>query len=347
MSVLFMQGVSSQRELILAAKSIFATHNPKGDKNHFLVLASHSENRPEILSTADRSFIEPIDVEDKKELIATFIEKHNIKIIHAGSKGKSLIHLVDYYESLGARLICGAGKIDDFVLADDKFLFTQLMQANDLPVVPAKLITDAQQLKMAIELNHFGDNMPLCIKPVKGIYGLGFWRLRNDTPRNTHLINPGINTIHPEAYISGMSEADKFEPQILMPYYNGDETSVDMVVDKGNTIFAIARIKSGKYQKLSLHNKAIDLAVKVAKLVNAHGIINVQTINDPKGEPLLLEANLRPSGGVCFSKHSNINIAEIFMDYFYFGATANEVQEKYIPRFNGVTLKVDSHALYF
>ncbi|SET46861.1 Carbamoylphosphate synthase large subunit [Thorsellia anophelis DSM 18579] len=338
-----MQGVSSQRELILGAKEIafelLSSNSP-------IVIASHSDFRYEILQEADISYIEPKHDQAKINFLMDILSKHDIRVVHAGAVGHGLIHYQADLKSLGVRLIAGACSEQDFEIADNKSAFTNLMCEHQLDVVPAILIENQSRLEEALSsspFSTFGAN--LCIKPVRGIYGLGFWRFKPDAPMNQHILNPNINVINPQAYIQAMKLSNNFKPQLIMPYFKGAETSVDMIVDEGQVIFAIARIKESKYQKISLNCDAIELAKKCAQLLKADGLINIQTINDESGKPWLLEANLRPSGGVCFSKASGINIAKVFFDYFYMGLTKEAILTKYTPLFKEVLIKVDSCAI--
>lgn len=345
MAILYMQGVSSQRELILGAKTALASHSPS---HTIQVMASHSDHRHEILQAADVRYLEPKTGQDKYHFLKALIAKYPLKLIHAGAQGSHLIAYKNEIEALGVRLVAGALTEQDFDTADNKSKFTQLMLNNDLDVVPAVTILDIGTLKAALNSPPFSAlTSGLCIKPVYGIYGLGFWRFKEDAAMNQHILNPALNIINPAAYVQAMAQVDNFKPHLLMPFYNGAETSVDMVVDKGNVIFAIARTKESKYQSISLEGKPIVLAKRCAQLLNADGLINVQTINDAEGNPKLLEANLRPSGGVCFSKACGINIAEVFFDYFYLGLTQEAIKAKYTANFREVFVKVDSHAIAF
>ena len=49
----------------------------------------------------------------------------------------------------------------------------------------------------------------------------------------------------------------------------------------------------------------------VARL-KADGLVNVQTRNDVNGNPVLLETNMRPSGGVGYTLHSGVNLPGLF-----------------------------------
>ncbi|MDT1893169.1 carbamoyl-phosphate synthase large chain, partial [Acinetobacter baumannii] len=110
------------------------------------------------------------------------------------------------------------------------------------------------------------------------------------------LNNPDSRVIQPSQYLAAHARMDGFTPQVLMPYLPGPEYSVDMVVSQGTVLAAIGRRKEGVLQYLENEGEAIELAINCARLMNADGMVNVQTRHNAEGKPLLLEINMRPSG---------------------------------------------------
>ncbi len=73
------------------------------------------------------------------------------------------------------------------------------------------------------------------------------------------------------------------QPMVLMPYLPGPESSVDMLVEKGKVIAAVARRKEGSVQHLHQSGAAFELAKSSAELMQADGLVNVQTRCDHHG----------------------------------------------------------------
>ncbi|MFT2603461.1 ATP-grasp domain-containing protein, partial [Escherichia coli] len=92
-------------------------------------------------------------------------------------------------------------------------------------------------------------------------------------------------------FLAAHARMDCFTPQVLMPYLPGPEYSVDMVVSQGTVLAAIGRRKEGVLQYLENEGEAIELAINCARLMNADGMVNVQTRHNAEGKPLLLEIN--------------------------------------------------------
>lgn len=65
-------------------------------------------------------------------------------------------------------------------------------------------------------------------------------------------------------------------------------------------------------QYLENEGEAIELAIDCARLMNADGMVNVQTRHNAEGKPLLLEINMRPSGGIGYTRHSGVNLPGLY-----------------------------------
>lgn len=305
-TIWFMEGLSSQRDIIQGVK-----HFAKQQSRNISLLASHRHPRNEILSLADGAFYEPKEASLRLAFMADVIKKHHVNVIHTGRNSAWFESHRHEIESLGVKLTTGATELKQLQLADDKVAFAQAMEQCGLPVVPSIYIDSIDELEKHIKNPPF-DAVPLCIKPVKGIYGMGFWRFDSHVSPMALFNHPENRQVHPQQYLDALKAVEHFEPLVLMPYLPGPEYSVDMVVEQGNVIAAVARRKEGAIQHLEISGEAYELGKACASAMKADGIVNVQTRNNHQGQPLLLEINMRPSGGIGYTQHCGINLAGIF-----------------------------------
>ncbi|HBW4149844.1 TPA: carbamoyl-phosphate synthase large chain, partial [Klebsiella pneumoniae] len=189
--------------------------------------------------------------------------------------------------------------------------FSEFMEKNGLPVVPSVRVKNVDELRTLLSHPPFPSDC-LCIKPVTGIYGMGFWRFDDNVSPVAFLNNPDSRVIHPSQFLAAHARMDCFTPQVLMPYLPGPEYSVDMVVSQGTVLAAIGRRKEGVLQYLENEGEAIELAINCARLMNADGMVNVQTRHNAEGKPLLLEINMRPSGGIGYTRYSGVNLPGLY-----------------------------------
>lgn len=300
----FMGGLSSQRDILLAIM--------EAKIEGLTVIASHPQNRPEILSVADYSFVEPGSGE-MLDFMAATISHYGVGLVHVGRKCAWFEMHRQEIEAMGVRLVTGARDVGTFQIADDKVRFAEFMVSSGLPVVPSIKINSAAELRSALSDQPFGD-VQMCIKPVTGIYGQGFWRLDNNASMTKAITDPDSRRMHPQLYLQAIQNTD-FKPQVLMPYLPGPERSIDILIEQGEIIAAIGRKKDGPLQVMEIDGPAYNLALACATKMRADGLVNVQTRNNQYGEPLLLEINLRPSGGIGYSRFSGVSLPVLFAKY--------------------------------
>lgn len=328
-----MESFSSQKDLIQGIKTFANSH-----KKSITVYASHHNDRHEILSFADYSLIEPKDADNRLQFIQNTITQFGINVIHAGRNTLWFEEHRSAIEAFGVTLTTGAAGADWLMLAEDKVAFAQFMQQKGLPVVPSWRVDTLDELQAYMANPPFNDSA-VCVKPVTGIYGMGFWRF-DDTASPMALFNhPESRVVHPQQYLAAVAGAGAFKPLVLMPYLPGPEYSVDILADKGEILAAVGRRKADSVQYLLNNGEAFELACACARAMNADGLVNVQTRNDRNGKPVLLETNMRPSGGIGYTRHSGVNLPGLFAFYKLGMLSGQEVIASAAASFTPTTIK--------
>lgn len=298
----FLEGQSSQRDILIGAREALPAN--------VRVFASHRQDRPEITGQADVSFQEPLDNEERIDwVIATALE-HGIKVILAGRIGSFYEVARDRFEAAGLELVTGGMSMDTFDNVDDKSRFTAEAERAGLACIPAVTVNTAQELAAAYEL--LSAQGEVCIKPVVGIYGQGFWRFKADVEPFRCLENPDAREVDFDTYLSLYKASPERKPMLVMPYLPGSECSVDMVCEAGQPVAFVGRRKQGVHQTFERESAAVELALKAAAHFKCDGLVNVQTRDDHNGVPHLLEINPRYSGGIGYTRATGINLAGIF-----------------------------------
>ncbi|UNK59944.1 ATP-grasp domain-containing protein [Buttiauxella ferragutiae] len=301
-----MEGLSSQRDIIQGMKSFAGKM-----RTDITVYASHRNERNEILSVADFSLAEPKDAEMRLPFILSTVAEWDINAIHTGRNCLWFENHRKEIEESGVSLTTGASGPQWLEMADDKVTFAQVMEENHLPAVPSLRINSIEELQHSLSHSPF-EGQQLCVKPVTGIYGMGFWRF-DDNASSMDVFNyPEKRIVHPGQYIEALAGTPAFTSLVLMPYLPGPEYSVDILADKGEVLAAVARRKEGALQHLENSGEAFELACACARAMKVDGLVNVQTRNNNSGRPVLLETNMRPSGGIGYTQHSGVNLPGLF-----------------------------------
>lgn len=298
----FLEGQSSQRDVIAGAMEAI--------NGRVKVVASHRQVRPEVTAGADVVLSEP---SNDSERVAWSLDKAvqlGVKVMLIGRSGHVFEAHRAEFESAGIDLVTGGSSESTFELVDDKSAFTAASSKAGFAVVPAITVTNADELAAAIEVTKASSHV--CVKPARGIYGMGFWRLEAEADPFRCFANADSHTANEALYLQAYRQSENPRPLLVMPYMPGTECSVDMVVNKGKVVALCGRRKEGIFQTFFQSGAAVDLAIKAAEFFGCDGIVNVQTRDDADGVPHLLEINPRYSGGISYTRNAGINLPGIF-----------------------------------
>ena len=298
----FLEGQSSQRDVIAGARAAL----PGGTQ----IFASHRQHRPEITGLADVAWHEPQDNEARIAWVIEQARAHGIEVVLAGRAGQVYeAHRVQF-EAAGIALVTGALDLDTFERVDDKSAFTRDALAVGLACIPAITVHTQAELESAYaQLSRDGQ---VCVKPTRGIYGQGFWRLADDVDAFRSFANAEAHEVNVALFAQAYGQCVEPKPLLVMPYMPGSECSVDMVCEAGKAVAFVGRRKQGLMQSFERDGAAVELAVSAAEHFKCDGIVNVQTRDDANGQPHLLEINLRYSGGIGYTRETGINLPGIF-----------------------------------
>ena len=298
----FLEGQASQRDILLGAIEALPAS--------VQVLASHRRDRPEITSVAHVSFVEPEDRGERIEWVIRTALEYSVKVVVVGRVGGAYEAHRGDFEAAGLTLVTGGVNARTFELVDDKARFTSEAERVGLPCIPATTVKTADELRAAYDA--FSPSGEVCIKPVVGIYGQGFWRFKTGVDPFRCFANPDARQVDFDTYHRVFGAAPDREPMLVMPYLPGRECSVDMVCEGGKVVAFVGRRKSDVHQSFERFTPATDLAISAAEHFGCDGIVNVQTRDDASGNPHLLEINPRYSGGIGYTRETGINLAGIF-----------------------------------
>ena len=298
----FLEGQASQRDIILGAREALPAR--------IKIFASHRADRPEITRLADHSFVEPLDPDERLLWVIKVARANAVKVVVAGRVGAIYEAQRHEFESAGLTLVTGGSSLRTFELVDNKSLFTAEAERAGLACVPAITVNNADELVSAYQL--LSAQGAVCIKPVVGIYGQGFWRFNEQCDPFRCFANAEAHEVRFSAYLSLYQQAAEQSPMLVMPYMAGSECSVDIVCENGKVIEFVGRRKTGVHQVFERDTPATRLALRAAEHFGCDGIVNVQTRDDAAGQPHLLEINARYSGGIGYTRAAGINLAGIF-----------------------------------
>ena len=290
-------------------KDIIASLKNSNLAAQLYIICSHNLQRPELLDIAD-VFIHQPRIEESAEWLLEQCKLHNVDLLFCGKRAQYIEAYREQFEQHHIQLVTGALSFAELDMMDDKFVFTEKCKALNLPYIAAIKADSIDTLKSAISQvkQQFGE---ICAKPVHGVYGAGFVRLKDDIDYFQHFKAPFLaNT---QQFIEAYAQLEHGIEYLIMPYLNGDECSVDIACDHGKILAQVTRIKYQFHQVCFLDHPCHQICTQLVQHFNCDGLINIQFKQDQQQKWHILEINARPAGGFAYTQHTGVNlVAELF-----------------------------------
>jgi biotin carboxylase len=278
------------------------------------LLASHSDPRAAVLDAADIAFVEPRIDRSTESGLAAYVDycldvcrRHAIDLFVVQRARSAVAARAAEFANAGTRLAV-AGPPETLALLYDKSAFYSAAQAAGIPMPWTATIAGVEGFDAALAALA-ARGLDACIKPPRGVFGAGFWRLDPAEPLFATMMDSERRRIAPSAVRSAIAAAAPVK-LLVMEHLPGTEWSVDVLCRDGRTIVAVARRKLGRVQSIETEGPALDLAARAVALFRLSGLINVQCRAAAGGDRdvRLLEINPRMSGGCLYTRHSGVNL---------------------------------------
>ncbi|MGO7279538.1 ATP-grasp domain-containing protein [Rhizobium leguminosarum] len=261
--------------------------------------------------TADEYFVEPSSSSvpdfDYAEWALNTAAAKRVGGMLAMRNRKKLIAVRDQFSVRGVRLAAGAMDSETIDLCDHKDRFTVAMKAAGIPVAETIAANTLDELRSAIA-DIASTDTEVCVKPAVGVYGRGFWHFVPGLNPFSLFSTIDANEVDPEVYIESYARAENPSTLIVMQYLPGIESSIDCVCDNGRLVAHAVRQKASDRQTVFTGGREVEVARAVVAELKLDGLVNVQTKADAADNPVLLEVNTRPSGGVGYSAAAGVNL---------------------------------------
>jgi predicted ATP-grasp superfamily ATP-dependent carboligase len=273
----------------------------------FRVLCSHDNKGFIGFESADIIEIEPkVNNEKFLEFCYEMVKKHSVNVIFASNKQTLLNKHKKEFKSLGAEIVTAANyKMINSI--NNKAKLYKMLEGNPLVKIPKFEVfeTDKEFINAYKKLKKTHDQ--LCMKPIQGVYGVGFYVLKEKTNQLQNVLSQSqVMSINK---FKSMTKNRSFKKMMLMQFLEGYERSVDCVAYNGQFIGGVVRKKiAGNLPQVIEENPELIEQVKwLTKKLKLNGMFNVQ-FRDSNGEHFLLEINHRLSGRSFYATLAGLNL---------------------------------------
>ncbi|KFI08081.1 ATP-grasp domain-containing protein [Massilia sp. BSC265] len=294
----------------------------------FTIIHSNANRHTPAARLAHEFYGEPVGLEPAAyvDWCLEFCRTHRIDIFVPGREATLLsAHHARFLEA-GTRVLSAASP-QKLQLMHDKAGFYAETVLPQAPVAEFRRFGNLEQFDAAwAELRP--RHAKLCIKPSRGIYGIGF-AIVDEERSSAALLLAGVEYhIGYQDLRRGLVELGEFRTMLLMEFLEGAEYSVDCVGDNGRLVAAVARrkLQASSGQLIDMRPEIIEATTRLAADYGLNGIFNVQ-FREAAGKPRLLEINPRMSGGIGMACAAGPNLPWIALKGFADGFDTVEVAE--------------------
>jgi len=187
----------------------------------------------------------------------------------------------------------------------------EIAGAAGIPVPPWREATDVGEFYAAVEeLSRDGET--LCIKP-SGEYSAFGFRILDDRPLTMASLRVAPRPVASVEAVAGAlrraaADGESVPPLLVMPFLDDPEISIDCLsAPGGELLVGIPRAKQGRFRILLDDPAVVDIARSLVRHFELAYLTNVQ-LRYRGGEPVLLEANPRPSAGLFHTAFADVNL---------------------------------------
>jgi biotin carboxylase len=308
--VLLTRGLSNVRDAIALIHQAMAP-------GEFHLGATYATEHTPLRLVADSFAVEPAGEEPGAyvEWLLARCREGEFAVVWPQSRWSLLLREQARFAATGVRLILPCPDADTLDAIQDKARANARLAAVGVPLPQTRSIATAAEFTDALAILGNGTR-PVCVKPVRSIYGLGF-RLIDDgkRPLDRFLANDSF-TIGSAEFAGLLDMAEGQRPFLAMEYLTGDERSIDCLAHEGRLVRAVVRRKPaeahGRWQWIEEDPEGREIARRAIAAFGLNGLVNVQTRErlhpDGRREQCFLEVNPRMSGGIDMACQAGLNL---------------------------------------
>lgn len=200
-------------------------------------------------------------------------------------------------------------------VANDKGKLLGYMNDNGLEVPKYHITSDVTGfVKAAHELGY--PNGPFCFKPTISNGSRGFRIIDPNIDRSAILFNSKPTSVYTtyDEIINMLTEIGDIPELIVMEYLPGEEYSVDVLAEDGQSLFIIPRRRDRITGGISSRGTTvfevdvIEYCRKIIAILGLSGNIGIQVRRDKEGKPMILEINPRMQGTIVLCTAAGVNM---------------------------------------
>ncbi|MFF1832699.1 ATP-grasp domain-containing protein [Streptomyces sp. NPDC058231] len=269
--------------------------------------ATHGDPDSPVLAAADTAALEPDGLSPAAYLEYALAQcaRHAVDVFIPVLHQASVAAHREEFAALGTALLTPPA--DAVTTFQDKATTYEKVRSAGIAVPPWWRVHTEEQLLTAVETLE-ADGHKACFKPAAGAGGVGF-RIVTRTPFSLfHLGGFPSPYVPLQQVVEAMRRTERRVDWLVMPLLDEPEVSVDCLTGPdGRVRMAVGRTKNGRRRGFTLDPAWTEPARLLAETYDLHHLTNIQ-FRLLDGEPVLLDVNTRPAGGLHQLAQCGLNV---------------------------------------
>jgi len=254
----------------------------------------------------DKNFIKKIKIITKEEKVNVIIPLVTLELFKFAKYKND-------FEKKGIKV--SVSELESVKIANNKYLLMKHCIENNIPTPAFKLVKNYKKFEKAVfDLDYPKKNV--CFKPPVSMGLRGFRVLTKKLDRLELLMKQKPTNVLTtlEEVRPVLKNARPFPELIVMEYLPGEEYSVDVLVNEGEPLIVVPRLREKLKMGISFVGTAINdkeiinYSKRIVETLKLNGNIGFQFKRDKNGIPKIIECNPRVQGTIVLCTAAGANL---------------------------------------
>jgi carbamoyl-phosphate synthase large subunit len=267
------------------------------------------------------------------EVLLGLCEKEGIEVVVPGSDEEAfnLSRNEEMFRSKG--IVCTVPRRELLESFSDKYRMYRTLESAGVPVPSYHRVASADDLLgLSAELGY--PQNPFILKPPSTRGGRGVWKVSAKAAHEPFFGRAGqVREATLEEMMGMLERLNPFPPLMVMEYLEGDFYDVDILSDKGKSLYKVVRKRMNplgipfKGNLLEKNEAILDLAEAIQGTLRLNYLLDIDIAYSSGRGAQLMEVNPRPSGSAVATVEAGLNLFE----YLVRLAVGLDVPQREIP----------------
>jgi carbamoyl-phosphate synthase large subunit len=267
------------------------------------------------------------------EALLAICEKEGIEVVVPGSDEEAfnLSRNEEMFRSKG--IVCTVPRRELIEFFSDKYKMYQTLGTSGVPVPAYHRVSSAEDLlRLSTKMGYPGN--PFVLKPPSTRGGRGVWKISAKAAHEPFFDRAEqVREVTLEEMVTMLERLNPFPSLMVMEYLEGHFYDVDVLSDKGKSLYKVVRKRMNplgipfKGNILEKNEAILELVEAIQRTLRLNYLLDIDIAHSSSRGAQLMEVNPRPSGSAVATVQAGLNLFE----YLVRLAVGLDVPQRKIP----------------